>query len=475
MGTVLSIEPATGIVLWQGEESDVDASVARVGGAWLSWAARPFTYRIEAMRRFANLVRGREVELVDLIAREVGKPLWDAKGEVATLIEAVEQSISAYSTRTGQKRLEGAMGARQTLRHKPHGVMAVITPCCSPALIPMAEVVPALIAGNGVLLKPSEKAPSTALFLVALLHEAGVPEDVLCCVLGGPGIGQTLIRHTGVAGILFTGSAHVGLAINRLLAGSPDRIAALRMGGNNPMILWDMPDMNTAAALIVQSTFPSAGQNCAAGRRLIVKEAMADALTEKLRETVARLIIDDPHADPAPYMGPVIDMEMADGLTESFLYLMSNGGRPIAHMRRPKEGLPFVTPGIIDVTAMEKRIDIELFGPILQIVRVPDFDAAIAEANATRFGLTAALFGGSEQQYEHFWAASRAGLVNWNRPLIGPVAGFPAGSAGLSGNYRPGGAYAADHCAYPVASAETAQPRAFVGVGLRPLEVVADR
>ncbi|MFT3965793.1 MAG: aldehyde dehydrogenase family protein, partial [Sphingobium sp.] len=108
-------------------------------------------------------------------------------------------------------------------------------------------------------------------------------------------------------------------------------------------------------------------------------------------------------------------------------------------------------------------------------VRVPDFDAAIAEANATRFGLTAALFGGSEEQYERFWAASRAGLVNWNRPLAGAVAGFPAGAAGLSGNHRPGGAYAADHCAYPVASAETAQPRAFVGVGLKPVEIIADR
>lgn len=475
MATILSIEPATGIVLWQGEESDVDAEVALVGAAWLQWAARPFTYRIEAMRRFANLVRGRETELADLIARETGKPLWDARGEIAALLESVEQSISAYSTRTGQKRLDGAMGARQALRHKPHGVMAAITSYCSPALIPVSLIVPALIAGNGVLFKPSEKAPATALFLTALLHEAGVPEDVLRCVIGGPGTGQMLVRHAGVAGIVFTGSAHVGLAINRVLAARPDRIAALHMGGNNPMILWDMPDIRTATALIIQSAFLSAGQNCAAGRRLIVKEDMADALVESLRETTGRLIIDEPHADPAPYMGPVIDMETADGLTESFLYLMSNGGKPIAHMRRPKEGLPFVTPGIIDVTAMEKRIDIELFGPILQIVRVPDFDAAITEANASRFGLAAALFGGSEEQYERFWAASRVGLVNWNRPLTGFIGSFPAGGAGLSGNHRPGGAYSADHCAYPVTSAETAQPRASIGVGLKAVEIIADR
>jgi succinylglutamic semialdehyde dehydrogenase len=475
MATLTSIEPATGVRLWQGEESDVEVEVARVAAAWPQWAAQAFTYRIEAIRRFANLVRGREAELADLIARETGKPVWDAKGEVVALLEAIEQSVSAYSNRTGQKRLDGSLGARQVLRHKPHGVMAVITPHCTPAYLPLSHIVPALIAGNGVLFKPSERVPATGLFLTALLHEAGVPQNVLRCVIGAGGAGQALVDHVGVAAILFTGSAHVGLAINRTLASRPDRIAALYMGGNNPMILWDTPDMQTAAALIIQSSFLSAGQICTAGRRLIVKDGMADALIEALRETTGRLVIDEPHADPLPYMGPMIDMEMADGLTESFLYLMSNGGRPITHMRRPREGLPFVTPGIIDVTAMEKRIDIELFGPILQIVRVPDFEAAIKEANATRYGLSAALFGGSEEQYDRFWASSRAGLVHWNRPMTAALSGLPSGGVGLSGNQRAGGAYAADHCAYPVASAETALPRAFVGVGLKPVEVVADR
>lgn len=475
MAMLTSIEPATGLLLWQGEESDVAAEAARVAAGWPQWAARPFTYRVEAMRRFANLVRGKEVELSDLISRETGKPVWDAKGEVAALLESVEQSIAAYSTRTGQKRLDGAMGARQALRHKPHGVMAVITPHCTPALLPVAQIAPALIAGNGVLFKPSEKVPATALFLTTLMHEAGVPRDVLSCVIGAADAGKALVAHDGVAGIVFTGSAHVGLSINRALVSRPDRIAALHMGGNNPMILWDMTDIRTAVALVIQSSFLSTGQICTAGRRLIVRDSMADAVIETLRHTTNRLIIDAPHADVSPYMGPIIDMEMADGLTESFLYLMSNGGKPITHMRRPKDGLPFVTPGIIDVTAMEKRIDIELFGPILQIVRVADFDAAIAEANATRYGLAAALFGGSEEQYDRFWAASSAGLVNWNRPLTGSLPGLPSGGIGLSGNHRAGGSGAADHCAYPVASAEIAQPRASVGVGLRSVEIIADR
>lgn len=475
MAIIISIEPATGLPIWQGEVSDVEAEIARVAAAWPQWAAQPFSSRIETMRRFANLVRHREGDLADLIAREVGKPLWDAKAEIVSLLEAVEQAISAYSARTGQKRLDGALGARQALRHKPHGVLAIITPYPAPALIPVEQIAPALIAGNGVLFKPSEKAPATGLLITELMQEAGVPEDVLRCVIGGAETGEALVGHGSVCGVFFTGSAHVGIGINRALASRPDRIAAVQMGGNNPMILWDAPDMATAAALIIQSVFPAAGQVCTAGRRLIVRDSLADPIIETLRELAQRLIIDEPLADPAPYMGPVIDMETADALTESFLYLMSHGGRPITHMRRPKPGLPFVTPGIIDVTAMEKRPDIELFGPILQIVRVEDFDAAIQEANATRFGLAAALFGGSDAHYDRFWAAIRAGLLNWNRPTGAVPAGFPAGGIGLSGNHRPGGSYMADQCAYPVASSETAQGRAFLGLGLRPLEIVADR
>lgn len=475
MALVSSHEPATGVLIWQGEDSDIDAEIARLGAAWPQWAAQAFTYRIETMRRFANLVRARETEISDLIARETGRPIWDARNETAAIMETVEYSVSAYSQRTGQKRLEGAMGARQALRHKPHGALAAICPHASPALIPAGHIIPALIAGNGVAFKPSEKTPAIGMLLVRLLHEAGVPEDIVRCIIGGAQAGRALTVHDGVAGILFTGAAQTGLAINRALADRPDKLAVLEMGGNNPMVLWDAPDIASVVALVIQSSFLSTGQRCTAGRRLIVKESLADMVIEELRRMTARLIIDHPHADPVPYMGPVIDMKTADALTESFLYLMSNGGRPITHMRRPKDNAPFVTPGIIDVTAMAARPDTELFGPILQVVRVADFDAAIAEANNSRFGLCAALFGGSPEQYDRFWANARAGVVNWNRPTTHPLPGAPMGGIRLSGNYRPGAFYAADHCAYPVASAEIEQARTTIGIGLKPDEIVADR
>ncbi|MCW2411072.1 MULTISPECIES: succinylglutamate-semialdehyde dehydrogenase [unclassified Sphingobium] len=468
-----SLDPATGEAVWQGEETDPAAQIALVAHHWTAWAGLSSAVRIETMRRFANGVRASEEAFATLISRETGRPLWSTRQEVISLFERVEKAVQAYSERTGQRQSEGAMGARTALRHKPHGVLAIITPHCLPARIPVDHMVPALLAGNGVLFKPSEKVPATGEMLVRLMHEAGVPHDQVQCVIGGPAVGEALAAAPDVHGVLFTGSTRTGRAINRACADQPGKMLALEMSGNNPIIAWDTPDIASAAALIVQSAFDMSGQHCLSARRLIVRDTLAEPLLGAVKALTDRLIVGPPTADPPPFMGPVIDMDAADGLTESFLYLMSHGGRPIRHMQRPVEGLPFVTPGIIDVTAMTPRSDVELFGPILQVICVTSFDEAIIEANSTRHGLSATLIGGGPEHYDRFWANSRAGIVNWNRPTYALAANAPVGGTGLSGNHRPGGHYMADHCAYPVASSEMPQPRATIGVGLR--AIVADR
>jgi len=239
------------------------------------------------------------------------------------------------------------------------------------------------------------------------------------------------------------------------------------MGGNNPIVVWDTPDIATAAILVVQSAYLSAGQRCTAASRLIVRDGMQKPLVEEISKLASRLIVGEPFSDPAPFMGPVIDNDVADNLQESFLTLMMKGGVPIIQLRRPIEGRPFLTPALIDMTDASERPDVELFGPILQMVRVPDFNAAIEEANATRYGLSAALIGGTPQQYDHFWANVRAGVINWNRATNGAPSSAPFGGVGLSGNHRPSAYYAADYCAYPVVSTEEEQARASIGIGLR--------
>ena len=379
----------------------------------------------------------------------------------------VEISVSAYSERTGQRKLNSALQGTAALRHKPHGVMAVLGPYNFPAHLPNGHIIPALLAGNAIILKPSEKTPAVGERLLQFFVAAGLEPDLVQCLIGGPEEGKALVAHPDVNGILFTGSAQVGIAINRKLASDPSKIVALEMGGNNPIVLWDTPKIADAAALIVQSAFTTAGQRCTAARRLIVKSDMYDEAIEAVKALTDRIIIGGPFDDPQPFMGPVIDAKTADQLTESFLYLLSNGGKAISHMRRPHGDLPFVTPALIDTTAMAERPDIELFGPLLQIIKVDTLEEAIAEANDTRFGLSASMIGGDAKDYNRFWANIRAGIVNWNRPTNGASSAAPFGGIGLSGNHRPAAFYAADYCAYPVTSSEIEQPRASVGIGFR--------
>lgn len=464
---MISFEPATGAELWRGKTGDPDAEVAAARAAGPKWAAASLSDRVEKLRSFANRIKANGEKLADLIARETGKPLWEARTEVESVVAKVDISVRAYAERSSQRRIDGKPGSRNALRHKPHGVLAVLGPYNFPAHLPNGHIVPALLAGNAVVFKPSEKTPAVGEMLVDIYRRAGVPEGVIRIAQGGPEVGKALSTNPDIDGLLFTGSAQTGVALNRQFASNPGKMLALEMGGNNPIIVWDTHDIHSAAVLVAQSAFLSAGQRCTAARRLIVKDSLYDVFIPELKKLTDRLVIGEPHGEPAPFMGPVIDNDVADGLTESFLALMSHGGKPIRHMTRPVQGRPFISPGIIDVTDMPERPDIELFGPLLQVIRVPDFAAAIAEANNTRFGLSASLIGGTPEQYNEFWANSRAGVVNWNATTNGATSAAPFGGIGLSGNHRPSAYYAADYCAYPVVSAEIEVPKAMIGIGLR--------
>ncbi|WP_271299407.1 succinylglutamate-semialdehyde dehydrogenase [Sphingomonas sp. CV7422] len=462
-----SHEPATGALLWSGAIGDVDAEVTAARNGWAQWAALPLTVRIETLRRFGNVVRQRHEPFADLIARETGKPLWEARTEVDSVIAKVDISVTAYAERSAQRRLESPMGSRMALRHKPHGVLAVLGPYNFPAHLPNGHIVPALLAGNAVVFKPSEKTPATGAYLVDCFRAAGVPEACIRLLVGGPAEGKALADHDDIDGLLFTGSARTGLALNRAFATKPEKILALEMGGNNPILVWDTPDLHSAAVLVIQSAFTTAGQRCTAARRLIVEERLYEPLIEAICGLVGRLIVGSPHDDPQPFMGPVIDNDVADQLGESFLELLMRGGRPIRHLERPVADRPFLTPALIDMTAATEHPDIELFGPILQVYRATDFDEAIGIANTTRYGLSAALVSQTPALYDRFWASIRAGIVNWNRPTNGASSAAPFGGIGWSGNHRPSAYYAADYCAYPVVSNEAEAARANLGIGLR--------
>jgi succinylglutamic semialdehyde dehydrogenase len=469
---LLSRDPCTGAVIWRGEASDaadVDTAIDAARRAAAGWSGAALQTRRDVALVFARLVTERREEIARLISQETGKPFWETLTEADSVAAKVAISIRAQDQRAGESFAEVA-GARQALRHRPHGVLAVLGPFNFPMHLANGHIVPALLAGNAVVFKPSEKTPASGARMAELWSEAGLPAGVMQLVQGGREVGARLVAHDHIDGVLFTGSVGAGQAIHRSLASSPWKILALELGGNNPLIAWDVEDMESAAHLIVQSAFISAGQRCSCARKLVIEAGEpGDRLIDALTGVMDRLRVGAPFDDPEPYLGPVIDNGAADSLLHSAARLAASGGRAIRPLERLERSLPLLKPGLIDVTAVRDLPDEELFGPLLLVVRVGSLEDALGEAGQTRFGLAAGLIGGDERLFDRFWRSIRAGVVNWNRPTTGASSAAPFGGVGASGNHRPSAFYAADYCAYPVAGLESADTRFRLGNGLTPV------
>jgi succinylglutamic semialdehyde dehydrogenase len=384
----------------------------------------------------------------------VGKPLWEARAEVTTMANKIDISVQAYGARTGETQNKVADG-EAVLRHRPHGVFGVFGPYNFPGHLPNGHIVPALIAGNTVIFKPSEYAPRTAVKTVQLWEKAGLPKGVINLVNGGRDAGIALGQNALLDGVLFTGSCQTGSALHKQFGGQPGKMLALEMGGNNPLVVWDVKDIDAAVFMAISSAFISAGQRCTCARRLIVREgAEGDAIVKRLVDVASRLTIGASAAEPAPFMGPVVSSAVAKRLVQAQADMIAKGGKSLLEMRHLEVNSGFVSAGIVDVTNAKGIPDEEWFGPLLQVIRVADFDSAIKAANATEFGLASALISNDENLWKIFQVRARAGIVNWNRPTTGAASSAPFGGVGKSGNHRPSAYYAADYCAYPVASIE---------------------
>jgi succinylglutamic semialdehyde dehydrogenase len=453
-----SLNPVTQQVIWSGKAAtaaQVDAAVNSARQAFPAWATRTLDERIAVLEAFAAALKSRADEIARCIGEETGKPLWESATEVTSMANKVAISIQSYRERTGEK--SGPLGdATAVLRHKPHGVVAVFGPYNFPGHLPNGHIVPALLAGNAVVFKPSELTPKVAELTVQCWIEAGLPAGVLNLLQGARDTGVALAGHSGIDGLFFTGSSRTGNALHQQFAGRPDKILALEMGGNNPLVVDQVADVDAAVYTVIQSAFISAGQRCTCARRLLVPEGVwGDAFLARLVEVTATIQVGAFDQQPAPFMGSVISLGAAQALLNAQEMMLANGAIALLEMTQPAAQSALLTPGIIDVTDVTDRADEELFGPLLQVIRYADFDAAIDEANATQYGLAAGLLSDSQARYQQFWLQSRAGIVNWNKQLTGAASTAPFGGVGASGNHRASAYYAADYCAYPVASLET--------------------
>ncbi|MDC8759438.1 succinylglutamate-semialdehyde dehydrogenase [Janthinobacterium fluminis] len=454
---LVTIDPSNGRQTWSSQQAsaaDVAQACAAARASFEAWAARPLEERIAVCTRFRDLLKEDAEELALLISEEVGKPLWESHTEVATMANKVDISVQSYGARTGLTQSKIADGDA-VLRHRPHGVFGVFGPYNFPGHLPNGHIVPALIAGNTVVFKPSEYAPRSAIKTVQLWQRAGVPAGVINLVNGGRDSGVALGQSELLDGVLFTGSCQTGISLHRQFGGQPGKMLALEMGGNNALVVWDVKDVDAAVHHAIFSAFVSAGQRCTCARRLVVQDTPAGAaFVARLVEVASNIAIGASDAQPQPFMGPVVSAAVAARLVQAQADMVAKGGKTLLQMRHLAAATGFVSAGIVDVTDAKGIPDEEWFGPLLQVVRVADFDTALKVANATEFGLAAGLLSDDEALWKTFLLRARAGIVNWNRPTTGAASTAPFGGIGKSGNHRPSAYYAADYCAYPVASIE---------------------
>ncbi|MRV75361.1 succinylglutamate-semialdehyde dehydrogenase [Duganella sp. FT92W] len=454
---LVTVDPSNGRQTWTSREAtldDVAAAATAARAAFEGWALTSLEERIAIVTRFRDLLKEDAEELARLIAEEVGKPLWEARTEVTTMANKVDISIQSYNSRTGETRNKVADGDA-VLRHRPHGVFGVFGPYNFPGHLPNGHIVPALIAGNTIVFKPSEYAPRTAVKTVQLWEKAGIPAGVVNLVNGGRDTGIALGQNAEIDGVLFTGSSQTGAALHRQFAGQTGKLLALEMGGNNPLVVWDVKNVDAAVFMAISSAFISAGQRCTCARRMIVKEgAEGDAFIARMIDVASKLVVGPSDAEPQPFMGPVVSSAIAKRLVQAQHDMVAKGGKLLLEMKLLQEGTGFVSAGIVDTTNAQGIPDEEWFGPLLQVIRVKDFDAAIKAANNTGYGLASGLLSEDESLWKKYQVLARAGIVNWNRPTTGAASSAPFGGVGKSGNHRPSAYYAADYCAYPVASIE---------------------
>tara|TARA_R110002094_G_scaffold35676_1_gene48169 strand:- start:1646 stop:3100 length:1455 start_codon:yes stop_codon:yes gene_type:complete len=445
--------PATGEIVWEGNAADADQvskATASAHKAFRHWSRLPQSDRTAVMVRYADEIGKRTEEIATTISRDMGKVLWETRAEAATMKAKVAVSITAQNERAGSKYEQAAFGSSH-LTHRAHGVMAVFGPFNFPGHLPNGHIVPALLAGNTCVFKPSELAPGVAALIAEAFDAAGLPDGCLNIVHGARETGGALL-NAEINGLLFTGSANTGVFFHKHFAGRPDVILALEMGGNNPLIIWDPADIEAAADIAAQSSFLTTGQRCSCARRIILPEGkFGDAVIEAIVARAKGLKIGAWDEDGV-FMGPLVSEGAAQAATDFQMMLSKAGGKSLRRLKRMDRGGGFVTAGIIDVTQAHHIPDEELFGPLMQVVRVKTFDDALIRANATRYGLSGGLISDDDALWVKAHQEMRAGILNRNRPTAGASGAMPFGGPGLSGNFRPGAYYAADYCAWPQAS-----------------------
>lgn len=457
---IVSYSPVNDEVLWEGNMADKRAiyyAVERAQNAFKSWSSLDVKQRIYYLERYIEKLEENKKQLAKCISYEVGKPLWESITEVNSMISKLEPSIEAYYLRNQTMVKKQANGTKSITKFKPHGVVAVIGPYNFPGHMPNGHIIAALIAGNTVILKPSEQVPYVSEKIMEIWHMTGIPTGVINMIQGDKTVGEELCVQDKIRAVFFTGSKNAGNKIEELCL--HNKLCALEMGGNSPLVVWDTSDIESAVIVTIQSAFITSGQRCSSARRVIIpNNIFGNKFLNRLIEVSKKIRVGKVEDDPEPYMGPMKSIELANNIILKQERLIKKGGKVLLEAKKiPELGDAYITPGIIDVTQIVEKEDEEIIGPFIQLTRVENFEEAIKEANNTCYGLAAGIVTEDRKKYEKFEKEIQAGIINWNQQLTGASRLAPFGGIKDSGNYRPSGFLATDYCVYSTASIECEQ------------------
>jgi succinylglutamic semialdehyde dehydrogenase len=456
-------------VVWSAnpEPRHVDDAIAAARAAQPAWFALGTEARAAALGRWKVAAEARRERLAALITLETGKIRSEADAEAGLVATKVDITLGPHSS----GRIAGyevAAGPSKVGRcvFKPHGVMAVLGPFNFPAHLPNGHIVPALLAGNTVVFKPSDKTPAVGQAMAEIAAAADLPPGVVNVVQGAAGPAAALASHEGVDGVLFTGSWPVGRRILEANLDHPGRIVALELGGSNPTVVMPDADLRQAVVECARAAFATTGQRCTCTRRIVLHKDIADRFIPAFCKVASTLVVGPGESNDPVFMGPMISAAAVDAVMTFQDELHARGGKVLVQASRVDRPGHFVTPGVVLVDRFEVEHDRECFGPLVQLAIADDLDDCIAQANATRYGLAAAIFTRDDAVWERFLAECRSGCINRNTGTAGASGQLPFGGLGNSGNHRPAGAFSVDYCAYPVASMVESSDAAAIPPGM---------
>lgn len=440
----------------------VDRAVAAARKAYLPWAHLGVDARKGYLLRLKEIFQARAGEIAEIIARETGKGLWEAKTEAASLVNKIDITLNYSLGLVAEERIDDVLpGVAGFTRHKPRGVMAVVGPFNFPGHLPNGHIIPALATGNTVVFKPSDKTPATAQWMASCYEQAGFPPGVFNVVHGRVEVGKRLVNHADVDGILFTGSYEVGLKIKQDTLTHANKILALEMGGKNATIVWEDADLKKAVYETLIASFMSAGQRCSCTSRIILHRSVRDAFLDQFYANAKKLTIG--HWRENPFMGPLISSDSVDKYIRYQEIAKREGAESLMRgkaLEREQQGY-YVTPSINVVEKFDPKSvyqKSEIFGPNVAVFTVDSFEEALAINNSSGFGLAMSLFTKSRALYEKALIEAQVGVLNLNRTTNGASSRLPFGGMNKSGNDRPSAHLAVQYCTVPVASLEDPTP-----------------